>query len=75
VRHVGLPNLLLKRDLVPECLQDACTPVQLLDALRGVYESPERLRQMKSGFAQIHQALRQSAATRVGNRLSELITR
>ena len=75
VRHVGLPNLLLKRDLVPECLQDACTPVQLLDALRGVYESPERLRQMKSGFAQIHQALRQSAAARVGNRLSELITR
>ncbi len=73
VAHVGLPNLLLGRSLVTECLQAQCESTSLVSALRGLSEDAARQEEMRSAFEALHATLRQSATTRVGERLSELL--
>ncbi len=38
---IGLPNILAKRDLVPEILQERATPENLANALRGLLEDED----------------------------------
>jgi lipid-A-disaccharide synthase len=73
VAHVGLPNLLLGRSLVTECLQTRCESSALVSALRSLSEDAARQEEMRSAFQGLHATLRQSATTRVGERLSELL--
>jgi lipid-A-disaccharide synthase len=73
VTHVGLPNLLLGRSLVTECLQARCESSALVSALRSLSEDAARQEEMRSAFHGLHATLRQSATTRVGDRLSELL--
>ncbi|MGA1063914.1 MAG: lipid-A-disaccharide synthase [Burkholderiaceae bacterium] len=70
VAHVGLPNLLLGRSLVTECLQAQCESTSLVSALRGLSEDAARQEEMRSAFEALHATLRQSATTRVGERRS-----
>jgi lipid-A-disaccharide synthase len=74
VAHVGLPNLLLDRSLVTECLQARCESSALVSALRSLSEDAARQEEMRSAFHGLHATLRQSATTRVGDRLSELLS-
>lgn len=74
VAHVGLPNLLLGRSLVTECLQARCESSALVSALRSLSEDAARQEEMRSAFHGLHATLRQSATTRVGDRLSELLS-
>ena len=39
VPYVGLPNLLLGKEVQPELLQNKCTPTNILDTLENLYES------------------------------------
>jgi len=73
VSHVGLPNLLLGRALVKECLQAQCEATHLVAALRSLSEDAARQVEMRTAFEGLHAALKQSATTRVGNRLAELL--
>lgn len=60
----SLPNLLARRELVPELLQHAATPVAVADALAGLLDSPGRRETMCSEFEALGNQLRRSASER-----------
>jgi lipid-A-disaccharide synthase len=41
VRHVNLVNILQRREVVPECIQDFCQPAMIADSLSLLLEKPE----------------------------------
>lgn len=69
VAHVGLPNLLAGRALVPELLQDRATGAHLGAAVLRYLEHPEEVPPLQEEFASIRSTLRndadRSAATAV----------
>ena len=62
VPHVGLPNILLGREAVPELLQSRAKPQLLADALIKWYESPEECAALKRDFHELHHMLRRDTA-------------
>ena len=58
VSHVGLPNILLDKDAVPELLQADATPEKLAAALLDWYRQPEKVTALENDFAQLHEMLR-----------------
>ncbi len=60
VPHIGLPNLLAGRALVPEMLQGRATPEHLGPPLLGYLEQPEDSREMLREFVRLHGSLRRS---------------
>ena len=61
VSHVGLPNLLAGRALVPELLQERVTAEHLGAALLRYLEHPRALPGLEAEFASIHEGLRNDA--------------
>jgi lipid-A-disaccharide synthase len=64
---VGLPNILNRRFVVPELLQDAATPAALADAtldwLDATQHAPQRLQELQDCFTTMHhQLLRDTSA-------------
>lgn len=57
---VGLPNILARRFLVPEFLQEAATPQALADALDGWMTDPGAVADLAHEFGVIHETLRQN---------------
>ena len=69
VKHIGLPNLLLNRSLVPELIQQNMTVDNLL---RATQESHDNQRQ---GFDEVRRILKDSnAASRLAHRLLDELT-
>ena len=62
VPHVGLPNILLGREAVPELLQSKAKPALLTDALIKWYESPEAVAALENDFRELHLTLKQDTA-------------
>ena len=62
VPHVGLPNILLGREAVPELLQSKAKPALLADALIKWYESPEAVAALENDFRELHLTLRKDTA-------------
>lgn len=62
VPHVGLPNILLGREAVPELLQSRAKPQLLADALIKWYESPEECAALQRDFHELHHMLRRDTA-------------
>lgn len=61
VGHVSLPNLLARREVVPEFLQDAATPQAMGAALlQRLDPSPER-EEAQATFIELHRMLRRDA--------------
>ena len=58
VPHVGLPNILLNKDAVPELLQADATPEKLAAALLDWYRQPEKVAALEADFAQLHEMLK-----------------
>ena len=57
VAHIGLVNLIAGRRLVPEFIQDECSPSKIVDAVSPLLEkSPER-EAMLQGFKELKQTL------------------
>ncbi len=71
-RFVSLPNILAGEALVPELLQDECTPDNLAAALLQWFESPEAVAALRPRFRAIHEALRQGASERAADAVVEL---
>ena len=58
VPHVGLPNILLNKAVVPELLQADATPEKLAAALLDWYRQPEKVAALEADFAQLHEMLK-----------------
>jgi len=61
VRHASLLNLLSERELVPELLQEACSPDRLADALHRLLTDPAAAAGQRQGFHAVLESLRPAA--------------
>jgi lipid-A-disaccharide synthase len=61
VGHVALPNLLAKREVVPEFLQDVATPEAMGVALLRLLGPTEERAETLATFMQLHEMLRRDA--------------
>lgn len=58
--YIGLPNLLLEREVCPEFIQEAASPTQLTHHLIGLLQQDESYRRQKEAFAQVRRLLGES---------------
>jgi lipid-A-disaccharide synthase len=72
-RYVSLPNVLAGEALVPELLQDDCTPDRLAAAVLHWFEQPEAVAALRPRFRAIHEALRRDASERAAEAVTELL--
>ncbi|MGF1614584.1 MAG: lipid-A-disaccharide synthase [Gammaproteobacteria bacterium] len=75
VRHVGLPNLLAGRSLVPELLQNQANPSMLGAAVLQWLERPQQRAALQGEFDRIHTSLRQGGDERAAEAVLELLRR
>ena len=61
VPHVGLPNILLGREAVPELLQRRAKPELLAAAMLDWYRQPEKSAELAQAFTELHQLLRRDS--------------
>lgn len=73
VKFVGLPNLLLGRPLVPERLQDACHPAELVRSLRELADDQHLQSEMRQAFEGLHNTLRRGTAARTAEVLADML--
>jgi len=62
VPHVGLPNILLNKEVVPELMQDRAKPEFVALAVSEWYESPDRIASLHADFNLLHHELRRNTA-------------
>lgn len=62
VPHVGLPNILLNKEAVPELLQHDAIPEKLAAAVSKWYEDPEAVAELAREFESLHLLLKQDTA-------------
>ena len=62
VPHVGLPNILLNKEAVPELLQHDATPEKLAAAVAHWYDHPAAVAQLKQDFHALHELLKKDTA-------------
>lgn len=67
VRHAAMPNLLAGRTVVPELLQDDCTPERLGAAVLRWLEEPAAVEELSKTFSDIHGDLRRGASDRAAD--------
>ncbi len=70
VQWVGLPNLLLDREVVPELLQNDVTPMKIATACTPYLSDPEKYREMKEDLLSVRSMLGEPGAAK---RAAELI--
>ena len=72
---VGLPNILLRGVVVPELLQDSCTPEAVAQAAQQWLDSPSRCEGVGQRFAELHHLLRQDTARRASDAVAQVLGR
>jgi len=73
VEHVSLPNVLAGEPLVPELLQDDCTPERLAAALLPLLRDRAIADTLLPRFRELHLQLRQDASARAAEAVEELL--
>ena len=71
--HVSLPNVLAGETLVPELLQDDCTPANLHAALRRWFRDTDAVAALQPTFLAMHQSLRRDASARAADAVAGLL--
>ncbi len=61
VRYASLLNLLSDRELVPELIQEICTPPRLVEGLRRLLSDPQAAEAQRAGFRSVLETLRPPA--------------
>jgi lipid-A-disaccharide synthase len=72
--YVGLPNILCGEFVVPELLQDDATPEKLAHALLDWLSNPQRVTQLKTRFAQMHETLRRPTSLLVAQAVAQTLS-
>lgn len=72
-RYVSLPNVLADAPLIPELLQDDCTPEKLAAACLRWLGQPEAVNALLPKFVDIHAQLRRDASARAADAVAELM--
>jgi len=70
---ISLPNLLAGRELVPEVLQEAATPMRLADELMTCLEDQKTRHELHETFQFIHRQLKRDADVEAANAIIGLI--
>ena len=70
---VGLPNILCREFVVPELLQQACTPASLAAAAFDWLDRPQRVAQLEQRFEDLHHRLRQDTARRATDAIAQAL--
>ena len=73
VPHIAMANLLAGRELAPEFVQDRCRPDLLAPALLDFLDQPDRVREIRTIYADIHRGLRRNAGKQAAAAVLELI--
>lgn len=73
--HVSLPNVLAGETLIPELLQDACTPGTLHAALLHWFRDAGAVAALQPRFLAIHEELRRDASARAADAIAGLPAR
>ena len=71
---VALPNVLAREFLVPELLQEACTPEALATAGLAWFDDVPRRERVQAAFAAQHQLLRQDCAKRCAEAIAQVVS-
>ena len=71
--HVALPNLLCRKRLVPELVQDAFTGAALAEAVQVWFDSPERVAALEADFTRVHEQLRGGANDKAADAIAALL--
>jgi lipid-A-disaccharide synthase len=61
VDHFAMPNHLLPEPMVPELIQHAATPDNIVDAVCAYLQNPHRMQVLRSEFAALHNDLHRDA--------------
>ena len=73
VDRYALPNVLAGRDLVPELMQDACTPEALAAALRPILQTRAADPALLTEYRRLHMALRRDASHSAARAIADLL--
>lgn len=73
--HVSLPNVLAGEALIPELLQDACTPDKLHAALLRWFHDAEAVAALQPRFLALHETLRRDASRQAAAAVADLLQR
>ena len=71
---VGLPNVLAREFLVPELIQEECTPEALAREGLAWLDDGARYARVQSRFEQIHQMLRCDTAQKAVDAIAQIIS-
>lgn len=72
-QYVSLPNVLAGTQVVPELLQDACTPQALAEACLHWFAQPDAVAALLPVFMRLHQQLRCDASARAADAITDLL--
>jgi lipid-A-disaccharide synthase len=70
---VGLPNILCGAQVVPECIQDDCTPQRIAQEALGWMDDLAGRSQLHDRFDQLHQQLRCNMAARASQVIGRML--
>lgn len=73
VNHASLPNLLAKREIVPECLQHDCNPELMTEHIQKWLDNEDAICALEEEFKLIHLLLRGETADAAVTALAELL--
>lgn len=71
----SLPNVLAGERVVPELIQEDCTPDRLADAVLAWLRDPEAMAALEPRFRDIHMDLRRDASARAADVVEALVAR
>src|SRR5262249_44797239 len=73
VPYVGIPNLLAKRQVVPELLQEAASPQKLAEAARPLLEDATRRSAMRTVLLELSATLKDGGSSRAAEEILSVI--
>jgi lipid-A-disaccharide synthase len=71
--YVSLPNILCREFVVPELIQNECTPEKLANAVCRWFDDAEARQKLEARFVSLHQELKQNNAQRAADAILGLL--
>jgi len=73
VNRYSLPNVLANEPIVPELIQQDCTPENLAEAVMQWFRQPEARAALLPRYLHIHHKLRRDASSAAADAVAELL--